>query len=95
MSLLWPEGDTDRPTPIAAPQISEVSGCTTAVAWRAAAEPGETEPVLHWCEQYGNKTLQHPIAGLAVLGGKKEKKNFIHGRWTANVSAPLNEATLV
>lgn len=76
MSLPWPEGDTDRPTPIAAPQISEVSGCTTAVARRAAAEPGETEPVVRWCEQYGNKTLQHQIAGPAVLGEKKKKKTL-------------------
>lgn len=76
MSLLWPEGDTDRPTPIAAPQISEVSGCTTAVARRAAAEPGEKEPVVRWCEQYGNKTLQRQIAGPAVLGEKKKKKLY-------------------
>lgn len=27
--------------------------------------------------------------------GEKRKKNFILGRWTANVSAPLNEATPV
>lgn len=71
MSLAWPEGDTDRPTPIAAPQISEVSGCTTAVARRAAAELSETEMEAHWCEQYGNKKLQHQIAGLAVLRRKK------------------------
>lgn len=83
MSLAWPEGDTDRPTPIAAPQISEVSGCTTAVARGAAAELGEAEMVAHWCEQCGNKKPQHQIAGLAV----------ILGRWRANVSAPLSEAT--
>lgn len=76
MSLAWPEGDTDRPTPIAAPQISEVSGCTTAVARRAAAELGETEMVVHWCEQYGNKKLQHQIAGLAVLGRKKTQQCY-------------------
>lgn len=88
MSLVWPEGDTDRPTPIAAPQISEVSGCTTAVAQRAAAELGEIKMVARWCEQDGNKKLWHQFAPLAVLGRKNktyswqiESKCFFTFEW--------------
>lgn len=57
MSLLYPEGDTDRPTPITAPKSQR---STAAQQLRPGERLGETE-MGTLAEQNKNKMFQHHV----------------------------------